>query len=204
MSKLVLSAKKREKSGSILARNLRKAGRIPAVIYGRTGTSVSIDLDAKEFSGNIKNITGSTIVTVDVDGQSYDAFVKDTQRNICDGSILHVDFYAVEKDIAMRAKVHLLVQGNPVGVRDGGTLELPLHEIEVECLPKYLPERIVVDISGLKANQSIHVRDIALGENVRLVSSGDQVVALVKFAKAASAASEEEAGSEAGAASEKK
>ncbi|MDR0376117.1 MAG: 50S ribosomal protein L25 [Treponema sp.] len=204
MSKLVLSAKKREKSGSTLARNLRKAGRIPAVIYGRSGSSLSIDIDAKEFSGNVKNITGSAIVTVNVDGQPYDAFVKDTQRNICDNSILHVDFYAVEKDVAMRAKVHLLVQGNPIGVRDGGTLELPLHEIEVECLPKYLPERIVVDISELKANQSIHVRDIALGENVRLVSSGDQVVALVKFAKASSAASEEEASSEAGAASEKK
>jgi large subunit ribosomal protein L25 len=152
----------------------------------------------------VKNITGSAIVTVDVDGQSYDAFVKDTQRNICDNSILHVDFYTVEKDIAMRAKVHLLVQGNPIGVRDGGTLELPLHEIEVECLPKDLPERIVVDISGLKANQSIHVRDIALGENVKLISSSDQVVALVKFAKAGAAASEEEAASESGAASEKK
>jgi large subunit ribosomal protein L25 len=206
MGKLVLSAKKREKSGSISARNLRKIGRIPAVIYGRSGASLSIDLDAKEFSGNVKNITGSTIVTVDVDGQSYDAFVKDTQWNICDNSILHVDFYAVEKDMAIRAKVHLLVQGNPIGVRDGGTLELPLHEVEVECLPKDLPERIVVDISGLKANQSIHVRDVTLSENVRLISSGDQVVALVKFAKAASAASEEDvvAASESGAASEKK
>jgi large subunit ribosomal protein L25 len=204
MSKLVLSAKKREKSGSISARNLRKAGRIPAVICGRSGSSLSIDLDAKEFSSSVKNITGSAIVTVDVDGQPYDAFVKDTQRNICDNSILHVDFYAVEKDVAMRAKVHLLVQGNPIGVRDGGTLELPLHEIEVECLPENLPERIVVDISGLKANQSIHVRDIALGENVKLISSSDQVVALVKFAKAGAAASEEEAASESGAASEKK
>ncbi|MDR2782567.1 MAG: 50S ribosomal protein L25 [Treponema sp.] len=204
MSKLVLLAKKREKSGSILARNLRKIGRIPAVIYGRSGSSLSIELDAKEFSDNVKNITRSAIVTVDVDGQSYDAFVKDAQRNICDNSILHVDFYAVEKDTALRAKVHLLVQGNPIGVRDGGTLELPLHEIEVECLPEYLPERIVVDISGLKANQSIHVRDIALSENVKLISSGDQVVALVKFAKAVSAASEEEAAPESGVASEKK
>jgi large subunit ribosomal protein L25 len=141
----------------------------------------------------VKNITESTIVTLEVDGQSYDAFVKDTQRTIRDGNILHVDFYAVEKGVVMRAKVHVLVQGNPAGVRDGGTLELPLHEIEVECLPKDLPERIVVDISNLKVNQSIHVRDIPLGENVKLISSDDQVVALVKFAKAETPVGEEEA-----------
>jgi large subunit ribosomal protein L25 len=63
-------------------------------------------------------------------------------------------------------------------------LESPLHEIEVECLPKDLPERIEVDISELRANQSIHVRDLALGEGVRVISNPDQVVALVKFARA--------------------
>ncbi len=193
MGKLVLSAHKRELRGSGAARRLRKTGRIPAVIYGRTGVSESIDIDAKEFSGSVKNITESTIVTVDVDGQKHEAFVKDTQRTIRDGNILHVDFYAVEPDVLMRAKVYIVVQGNPVGVRDGGTLELPLHEIEVECLPKDLPERIVVDIAELKTNQSIHVRDIPLGEGVRLISSDDQVVALVKFAKADS---EEEAAAE--------
>ncbi|MDR2193078.1 MAG: 50S ribosomal protein L25 [Treponema sp.] len=204
MSKLVLSAKKREISGSISARNIRKAGRIPAVIYGRTVESLPIDLDAKEFSSSVKNITKSTIVTVDIDGQFYDAFVKDTQYDIRDGNVLHVDFYVVEKDVTMRAKVHLLVQGNPIGVRDGGTLELPLHEIEVECLPKDLPERIVVDISGLKANQSIHVRDIILDENVKLISSGEQVVALVKFAKADASATEEEASDQTAAIADKK
>jgi large subunit ribosomal protein L25 len=80
-------------------------------------------------------------------------------------------------------------------VREGGVLESPLHEIEVECLPKDLPERIDVDISELKANQSIHVRDLALGEGVRIISNPDQVVALVKFARAGTeAAAEGEAG----------
>jgi len=78
------------------------------------------------------------------------------------------------------------VRGNPVGVRDGGTLEVPVHEVEVECLPKDLPERIIVDVSELKANQAIHVRDLALGEGVRMITGGDQVVAVVKFAKAVS------------------
>jgi large subunit ribosomal protein L25 len=196
MSQVVLSARNRANTGSGEARRIRRSGRIPAVLYGRSGKSVSIDLDAQEFSNRVKNISESTIVKLDVEGKAYDAFVKDTQRSITAGSILHVDFYEVESGVALRARVSIHLQGTPAGVREGGVLESPLHEIEVECLPKDLPERIDLDISELKANQSLHVRDIRLGEGVRLVSNGDQVVALVKFAReesAAAAAAEEPA-----------
>jgi len=188
MSKVVLQAKNRQKAGSAESRRIRRNGRIPAVIYGRSGKAVSIDLDSSEFIKNTKGISESTIVKVDVEDKSYDAFVKATQRNIIDGKILHIDFYEVESGIALRAKVSLILQGNPIGVREGGMLENPVHEIEIECLPKDLPERIEIDISGLKANQSLHVRDIPLAEGVRLLSNPDQVVALVKFAKAEAAA----------------
>jgi len=187
MSKVVLQAKNRQKAGSAESRRIRRSGRIPAVIYGRSGSAVSIDLDAVEFVKGVKGISESTIVKVEVDGKTYDAFVKDTQRNIIDGNILHIDFYEVESGITLRAKVSLHLFGNPVGVREGGMLENPLHEIEIECLPKDLPERIDIDVSGLKANQSLHVRDIPLGEGVRLLSNPDQVIALVKFAKAEAA-----------------
>jgi large subunit ribosomal protein L25 len=165
---------------------------------------LSIDLDGLEFINGIKNISESTIVKVDIEGKPYDAFVKATQRNIQDGNILHVDFYEVESGVVLRARVSVHIHGNPIGVRDGGIPEFPLHEIEVECMPKDLPERIDVDVSELKVNQSIHVRDLALGEGVRLISGGDQVVALVKFAKAetAAAAVEEDAAGTVAAAAE--
>ena len=188
MSKVVLQAKNRQKAGSAESRRIRKSGRIPAVIYGRSGKSVSIDLDSVDFLRNTKGISESTIVKVEVEDKSYEAFVKDTQRNIIDGKILHIDFYEVESGVALRAKVSLILQGNPSGVREGGMLENPLHEIEIECLPKDLPERIEIDISGLKANNSLYVRDIPLAQGVRLLTSPDQVVALVKFAKAEAAA----------------
>ena len=184
MSKVVLQAKNREKMGSAESRRIRKNGRIPAVIYGRSGKAVSIDLDSVEFIQGTKGISESTIVKVDVSGKAYEAFVKGTQRNIIDGKILHIDFYEVESGIALRAKVSVHLQGNPIGVREGGMLENPVHEVEVECLPKDLPERLDIDISGLKANQSLHVRDIPLAAGVKLLSNPDQVVALVKFAKA--------------------
>jgi large subunit ribosomal protein L25 len=199
MSQVVLQARNRQGRGSANARRIRRTGRIPAVLYGRSGASLSIDLDAREFAGGIRNISESTIVKVEVEGKSYDAFVKDTQRDIVGGTVVHVDFYEVESGRLLRAKVSVHIHGIPVGVREGGVLETPLHEIEVECYPKDLPERVDVDISELKANQSIHVRDLVLNEGVKLISAGDQVVALVKYAKA-EAAGEEAAAPAAGAA----
>jgi large subunit ribosomal protein L25 len=195
MSNVVFKAKVREGFGSGNANRLRRSGRIPGVIYGHADT-IAIDLDAREFSSGVRTISESAIVKVDIDGQMHDAFVKETQRNILDGNILHVDFYEIEIGKILRAKVPLRTAGNPIGVRDGGILETPLHDIEVECLPKFLPERIIVDIAALGVNQSIHVRDLQLGEGVKLISGADQVVALVKFAKAeaASAASATVAG----------
>jgi large subunit ribosomal protein L25 len=197
MSKVVLQAKNRQKMGSAESRRIRRDGRIPAVIYGRSGKALSVDLDSVEFIQGVKGISESTIVTVQVDGTSHDAFVKATQRNIINGKILHIDFYEVESGVALRAKVSLHLHGNPIGVREGGILENPMHEIEIECLPKDLPERIEIDISGLKVNQSMHVRDIPLAEGIRLLSNPEQVVALVKFAKAEAAAPAAEAAAEA-------
>jgi len=193
MGQVVLSARDRANRGSQEARRLRRQGRIPGVIYGSKGTSISIDLDAHDFMNGIKGISESTIVKVEVNGKVHEAFVKDTQRDIKDGNILHVDFYEVEGNTLLRAKVSLHIHGNPIGVREGGILETPLHDIEVECFPKDLPERLTVDVSDLKANQAIHVSDLALGGGVKLISNPDQVVALVKFAKAEAAPVVEEA-----------
>jgi large subunit ribosomal protein L25 len=197
VSQVVFAARNRASNGSGDARRLRRSGRIPAVIYGRKKDAISIDLDAKDFANGTKGISESTIVKVEVDGQIHEAFVKDTQRDIRDGSILHVDFYEIEGNTLLRAKVSIHIHGNPIGVREGGVLETPLHDVEVECLPRDLPERMDVDIAGLKVNQSIHVRDLAFGDGVRIISNADQVVALVKFAKTEAAPVVEEAAVEA-------
>jgi large subunit ribosomal protein L25 len=183
MANIVFKAADRTNFGTAASNRLRRAGRVPAVIYGQ-GSSISVELDAHEFSNGIKGVTESTIVQVDVNGKNHDTFVKATQRDIRNGKILHVDFYEIEIGKPLRARVPLRIFGSPIGVRDGGVLETAIHAIEVECLPKDLPPRIEVDIGGLKVNQTIHVRDLALGNDVKLISGADQVVALVKFAKA--------------------
>jgi large subunit ribosomal protein L25 len=200
MSQLVLKAKTRQGKGSVKARNIRRQGRIPGVLYGRSGKALSIDLDALELTNGVRRISESTIVKVEVDGKPYDAFVKDTQRNIADGKILHVDFYEVKSDELLRARVTIQLKGSPAGVREGGILEFPLHDIEVECLPKDLPERLELDISGLGVNQAIYVRDLNLSKDVRVISSAEQVIVLVKYAKEEKAVAADEETAEAGAA----
>ncbi|MDR2494701.1 MAG: 50S ribosomal protein L25 [Spirochaetaceae bacterium] len=193
MSQIVLKACGRTETGSRASRRLRRNGRIPGVLYGRKGEAKSLEMDALEFMNSIKHISETTIVKVELDGETHDAFVKDMQRNIINGKVLHVDFYEVESGVILRAKVSIHIQGNPVGVREGGSLEVPMHDVEVECLPQDLPERIIVDVSGLGVNQSIHVRDLGLGSGVRTITGSDQVVAVVKFAKAEAPPPEEDA-----------
>jgi large subunit ribosomal protein L25 len=188
MDQLVVSARKRDAVGKGAVSKLRREGRIPAVVYGRVIDAMALDLNEIEFLKTLKKVSESTIIKLDVDGTVIEAFVKEANRNIINGKLLHVDFYAIERGKLLRAHVPLHVSGSPAGVREGGILETPLHEIEVECMPKDLPEQITVDVSALKGNESLHARDIVLPAGVKLMGSGDQVVALVKFARAESPA----------------
>jgi large subunit ribosomal protein L25 len=184
MDQKIFNAVERITRGKGPVGRLRREGQIPAVIYGRAGKAVSVSLDEKEAIKTLKMISESTIVKVKVGGGGeYDAFVKDTQIDYLSGKFLHVDFYEVEKDRMLRARVPLKMVGTPIGVREGGVFEHSVHEIEVECLPADLPERLSVDVSNLSVNQSIHVRDLSIPGKVKVHTSPDQVVAAVKYAK---------------------
>ncbi len=193
MGQVTLNARQRVGFGSRNAGRLRRSGRIPGVIYGSGAGALAIDLDNLEFVNGVRGISESTIVKLVVDGKERQAFVKDTQRDILSGSIVHVDFYEVESGKLVRARVPLHFSGSPIGVREGGILESPIHEVEVECLPRVLPEKIDLDLSTLGTNQSIHVRDLKLAPEVKVLTSGDQVIAVVKFAKAEAVEAEPQA-----------
>ncbi len=187
MSHPVLSAVAREATTKGELRGLRRAGKIPAVVYGGGQAAMQIVLDAVEFKKATAGITESTIITIDIAGQKKDAFVKERQRDALTNEVIHVDFLEVVKGRSLHAKVPLRLVGTPVGVREGGILETPAHEIEVECLPKDLPESIELNVESLGANHSIHVRDIVAPKGVKILTNSDLVVALVKFAKAEAA-----------------
>ena len=173
-----LTAELRTETKKGAARRLRRAGRIPAVMYGHR-EPLLLSIDAREFSRKFQRISESTIIHLAAGDATYDVLVKAFQANNIVERLEHIDFFEIERDKVLRARVLLHFVGNPVGVREGGLQELLVHEIEVECLPGDLPERIDVDIENLGVGQSLHVSDVVVADAVRIVTPPEQVVALI-------------------------
>jgi ribosomal protein L25, ctc-form len=182
MEQKVLNGRHRKEHGKAFAANLRRNGRVPGVMYDRHGKALSIDADYNEFERLFKSVTESTIVQVKLDNNDeYQVFIKDYQYDMVRNRINHFDLYEVEAGKLLRTLVGIKLEGAPSGVRDGGVLETGVVEIEIECLPRDLPPRIIVDVSNLGVNESIHVRDLKLPDAVKVLSEEDQVVATVKY-----------------------
>jgi len=179
--KLNVEARTGGKKGA--AGRLRRTGKIPAVIYGYAQPT-TITVDAREFRTAFKRITENTIVELHLSGGVHEVLVKDYQRDNLTGQVLHIDFYEFEKGKALRTRIPIRLSGNAIGVKEGGILETLLRELEVECLPKDLPEELVIDISELGLDRALHVRDLTLPDAVRSLQPPDQVVCLVAHRKA--------------------
>ncbi|MCH3917011.1 MAG: 50S ribosomal protein L25 [Spirochaetia bacterium] len=184
MSEMTFNAHRRTSDfGSAGSRRLVRAGKIPAVIYGHVAPQ-HIVLDAHEFEIAVGKLTESTLIVLDVDGEKYEVLLKEFQDDLLSDTIRHIDFYAVKRGEKLRAYVPIIAKGNPVGCREGGVLDVVLHEIEVECLPKDLPSEIIVDVSGLGINQHLAVKDLQLGAGITIHHNLADTVASVKTVKA--------------------
>ena len=182
MEQKTLSASARQELKSGAARRLRRDGKIPAVIYGHRDP-VSVTIDAREFGREFKIISESQIVQVTVDGENYDCLIKDYQEDIRTGFVEHVDFYEIEAGKVLRTHVGIHLHGSAVGVREGGILEQPLYEVEIECLPKDIPGPFELDVTGLAIGDSLHVSDLDTPEGVKILTGEDYTVALVAAAR---------------------
>jgi large subunit ribosomal protein L25 len=189
MEKVVLQASKRDVAGKQV-KALRRAGKLPAVIYGRHTEPINILLDAHTASLALAKLTSSSLVTIDVDGKEYPALVREKQRNFIKGNLLHVDFLAVSLTEKLRASVRIEFTGVSSAVKDyNAVLVHAMESLEVECLPADLPERIMVDISVLqKIGDSIHVRDVVVSDKVRILDDEDNLVAVATLAREEEAA----------------
>ena len=184
MERKVLEARIREAKGKGAAKRLRAEGRLPAVIYDGKGESTPIDVSESEFAKLFRQITATTTVDIKLDdGREIIAFVKDFQHDIITDTVRHVDFYAVEGDKMIRTKIRVRLTGAPDAVRLGGALEAGISEIEIECLPKDLPERIAVDVTSLGLNETVFVKDLALGDGVKVLTPADVAIASVKHVR---------------------
>ncbi len=184
MDKVVLKATKRDVTGKQV-NALRRAGKLPAVIYGRRTEPVNIALDAHDAGLTLSKVGSSSLITVDVDGTEYPVLVRERQRDYIKNRLTHVDFLAVSLTEKIRAEVRIELTGVSLAVKDfDAVLVTGLHTLSVECLPADLPDHVTVDISPLaKVGDSIHVRDISLGDKVQVLDDPDEMIVNATYAK---------------------
>jgi large subunit ribosomal protein L25 len=184
MEKVVLNATKRDVVGKQV-KALRREGKLPAVIYGRHTEPININLDAHTAALTLGKLTSSSLVTINVDGAEYPALVREKQRDYIKNRLLHVDFLAVSLTEKIRTNVSVHFVGVSAAVKDfNAVLVHNLEQLEIECLPTDLPERIDLDISVLaRPGDGIRVRDVKVNDNVRVLNDPDTMVAVATFAK---------------------
>ena len=178
MDRLSLQTEPRSKNRTSEARRLRRAGRVPAVVYGASDAE-SISLDAKEVQQLFRRAGESTIISLSTSGGERAVLIKDYQTDHITDKLMHVDFLEIVEDRLLRTNVPLSFSGTPVGVREGGILETLMRELHVECLPRDLLESFDVSIEELNSGDSIHVRDLVISDTMRVLNPADQVVCLV-------------------------
>ncbi len=176
MKDFSLKVSPREKTGRGPTRRLRKSGRIPAILYGPSG-SRSLTVDGIEFMDLWKEVRGSsTLIQLIEDGvEDVRGLILDYQRNAITDNFEHLDFKEIPSGVEMHAQVTIHIVGEAIGVKmEQGLLESYHHDIGVRCLPRDFPRFIEVDVTELHAGDSIHVRDLVPIENVVFTDDPDK------------------------------
>lgn len=194
MKQVTLKAMKREKTGKETAKKLRKAGFIPAILYGKEIEPIAFALSYSEFEKVYNRYKGEAVIyTLEISNGEVlrkQAILKEYQRHPVTDKFIHLDFQAIEEGHTVELEVPIEFVGKPVGITRGGILEIMIHELTIECLPKDIPDKIIVDISHLDIGDSLHVRDIKVPENLKIKDHPEETVATVVAEEAEATPSE--------------
>jgi len=182
MEEIFLDVELRKETGRSKAKDLRRSGFIPAVIYKEGKESFAIKASHKEFftllhHHRLENAVINLRVKDDKKQKARSCLVKEIQYDPVHGDVVHVDFNEISLTKVIKVNVPVVAKGESVGVKqDGGSLEHILWEVEVECLPTEIPQNIEVDVSNLKIGDAIHIKDMVFPANVKVLNAPEAVV----------------------------
>src|SRR5215207_9118403 len=180
---LKLTTQPRTGTGSRDANRLRKAGRVPAVVYGHKEETLPITVSRDELAAALRH--HARTVDLDLNGKAETVLIQQVQHDHLGSGLVHVDFRRVSRDERIRTTVEIELRGTAPGATGGGVLDQPLHKIHVECPAISIPESIRVRIDGLLLGQAIHVKELELPAGVKALDDPDLVVVQVKQQQAA-------------------
>lgn len=179
MAQLTLAAKVRKETGKKAVKATRAAGKIPAVVYNEKGESTAIEVDIVEFNKVWRNITKTTLITLDVEGKACDAFISDVDYDIMTDTVVHADFFAVSNTKKLVRSYKIQYTGTAAGVLKGGFMVKHVPEVQIRALPKDLPVRIVADVSKVNIGDLLTVKDLGLADSIELLTPGDTVLVTI-------------------------
>jgi large subunit ribosomal protein L25 len=188
MEKVILKATARALTGKKVAKDLRNKGMVPANVY-KGNKAISLTVTADDIYTVLGTKAGeNVIITLKISGDAAvkdkTVLIKEIQREPIQDRILHVDFNEISLTEMLKVNVPLATKGEPVGVKvDGGVLEHIMWEVQVECLPTDIPEKLEFDISNLKIGDSVFIKDIASPEGVKVLTDGELIAVSVKAKK---------------------
>jgi large subunit ribosomal protein L25 len=177
MAETKLTAERREGTGKGVARKLRAAGRVPAVLYGHGQEAVPLSVDARELV-HLFHRAASANVLVDLmlEGKTHLTIPREVQRDHIHSRFIHVDFLSVRRDETITVNVEIIEVGEAPGIKAGGVVEHHLREVHVECFPQDVPEHLEADISSLEIGDMIHVSDLKAPEGVTILTNPEEAV----------------------------
>ncbi len=197
--KIVLEAQKRTIKGKQV-KALRRQGLLPGVIYGRIGKEqiepLKIQLDLRETSKIINKLTGSSLVNLNLEGKTYPAILREAQRDVILGTLKHVDFMAVSLTDKLQTAVPIELIGQaPAEITMAAVVVTGISELEIECLPQDMPERIEVDATVLvDIDSAIYVKDLDLPSSYDVLTDPEELIAGVTYVTIEEEEEEEEEG----------
>ncbi len=202
MGSVLVEAKKRDKLGKYHSKTIKESGSIPAIVYG-DNVNTPILLNEKSFNKIFNSVGEHTLLSLDIEGKKSDVLIKDYQEHPVTRKIIHVDFFAVNPDKKVSTHIPVHSKGLAIGVKMGGILEQYIHSLHIECLPAHIPHEIVIDVTNLKIKEGFYVRDLQLGDNVKVLNAADQAIFLVHVTRATDDDAEAEGEAADGAGSDK-
>ncbi len=186
MPDIVVPAQSRADKGKNANRRLRASGLIPGVLYGAKKETLPVAVSPREITTILHSASGeNTLFDLDLGGKRRKVILKEFQHEPVHGRLLHADFYEVALDKILELKVHLELTGTPVGVKtQGGVLDFVTRELEIECLPADIPEKITLDVSNLELGKHLRVSDLTVPPKVKVLTDPDLVIAHVVVPRA--------------------
>lgn len=187
-----LNATVREATGKVSTKALRNKGQVPASLYGKGVETLSLAIDEKDLVKLVRRRHETGLITLNITGKSgvsrQDAIYQEIQATTFKRRVLHVDFHAVSADEKVELKVHVKLKGTPEGVSvGGGILMHGMVEVHVRCLPRHIPEDLVVDVSKMKIGDSLYVKDMVF-EGLELTDEPMSMVAHISQPQSAGSA----------------